>query len=94
MKPDYDHDHARGWVFMRVGPDGASYVFECERCGREIGVLLPVSIDDMLDVSKAFGNRHGRCEPSLRGERRQLLAVLRRRANPAGGSFTISLGVG
>lgn len=80
----------RGWIFVRMGGD--HYRLVCERCPGELRVLLPVPMQDFLDAMKGFGDRHRECEPTVKSERLQLLAVLRRRAWPEGGSFTITLG--
>ena len=81
------------WVFVRVGSGGRTYDIDCERCGGSLRVLLPVPVPDFIDAMNGFGKRHKRCRRSLRGERLQLLHLLRRRAKPEGGSFTITMGL-
>jgi hypothetical protein len=85
----------RDWIFVHApgGDHTDRYGFECERCRSVLTVLLPVSLEDFVDASMGFQIRHRRCMRSLHGERCQLLGALRRRANPAGGSFTITLSV-
>ena len=81
----------REWVFIRSL--GHAYRCECLRCESFLDVGLPVAMDDFLDVIKVYGQRHKRCSRTLRSERRELCALLRRRANPGGGSFTFTLGI-
>lgn len=85
-----DRSHC-DWVFVCSG--GGHYKIDCERCQGQLRVMLPVPLTDFCDAMNGFGKRHKRCRRSLRGERLQLLHLLRRRAKPEGGSFTITMGL-
>ena len=80
------------WVFIRTIELG--YRFECFRCESHLDIACPVPMNDFLDAIKVYGKRHKRCSRTLRSERRELCATLRRRAFPGGGSFTFTLGLG
>jgi hypothetical protein len=82
----------RDWIF--VHQRGDYYEIECERCRHVLGLRLPIMLTDLSDAALGFQMRHRRCKRSLHGERCQLLGVLRRRAHPEGGSFTITMRVG
>ena len=50
------------WILASDGSGGRPVGFYCERCGEEVKVDLPMSVEKYIKYSRRFINDHKRCQ--------------------------------